>query len=90
VKFVCKLCTNDHLTHLCPNIAATASLLYLPLAMPTNPFAHNQDMALSSSNVGNVVGGSQNQVTQDNDCLCINMVNSQVNVATLSRDYSSS
>jgi hypothetical protein len=37
-----------------------------------------------------VVGGSQNPPSQDDDCLCINMVNSQVHVATRSRDYSSS
>jgi hypothetical protein len=54
----------------------------------TNPFPHNQHMASSSSNVGNVASGSQNPPTQDNDRLCINMVKSQVNVATRSGDYS--
>jgi hypothetical protein len=47
-------------------------------------------MASRSSNAGNVAGGSQNPPAQDSDCLCINMVNSQVNVVTQSRDYSSS
>jgi hypothetical protein len=46
-------------------------------------------MASSSSKSGNVVGGSQNPLSQDNNHLCINMVNSQVHVATWSRDYSS-
>jgi hypothetical protein len=47
-------------------------------------------MASSSSNAENVTSGSQNPPAQDDDHLCINMVKSQVNVATRSRDYSSS
>jgi hypothetical protein len=39
---------------------------------------------------GNVAGGSQNPSLQDDDHLCINMVDVKVNVATRSRDYSSS
>jgi hypothetical protein len=46
-------------------------------------------MALSSSNAKNVAGGSQNPPAQDNDRLCINMVNSLVNLATQSRNYNS-
>jgi hypothetical protein len=30
VKFPCNLCTNDHLTHLCPKIVKVARLLSLP------------------------------------------------------------
>jgi hypothetical protein len=60
VKFPCKLCIDDHLTHLFPKLAESARLLSLPLAVLMNPFPHNQHMALSSSNVGNVDGGSQN------------------------------
>jgi hypothetical protein len=47
-------------------------------------------MASSSSNAGNAASGGQNPPAQDNDHLCINMVKSQVNVATWSRNYSSS
>jgi hypothetical protein len=90
VKFPCNLCTDDHLTHLCPKLVEAARLLSLPPTVLTNPFPHNQHMASSSSNARNVVGGSQNPPTQDGDHLCINMVNSQVNVATRSHDYSSS
>jgi hypothetical protein len=67
-----------------------ARLLSLPPIVLTNPFPHNQHMASRSSNVKNVVGGIQNAPPQDGDCLCINMVNYQVNVATRSQDYSSS
>jgi hypothetical protein len=46
-------------------------------------------MASSSLNVGNVASGSQNPSTEDDDHLCINMVKSEVNIATWSRNYSS-
>jgi hypothetical protein len=58
VKFPCKLCTNDHLTHLCPKLAEAARLLSIPLVVLTNPFPHNQHMASISSNAGNASGGS--------------------------------
>jgi hypothetical protein len=44
-------------------------------------------MASSSSNAENVASGIQKPLAQDNDNLCINMVKSEVNVATQSRDY---
>ena len=56
--------------------------------MLTNPFPH-QHLASSSSNVGNVAGGGQNQQSQDGDRLCINMVDEKIDVATRSWDYSS-
>jgi hypothetical protein len=90
VKFPYKLCIDNHLTHLCTKIVKPGRLLPLPPAMLTNHFPHNQHMALSSSNAENVVDGIQNPLTQDDDHLCINMVNSQVNVATWPCDYSSS
>jgi hypothetical protein len=90
VKFPCNLCIDDHLTYLCPKLVEVVRFLSLPPAMLTNPFPHNHYMASSSSNVGNVVSGSQNPAAQDSDHLCINMVRSQVNVATRSCNYSSS
>jgi hypothetical protein len=90
VKFPCKLCTNDQLAHLCPKLVESTRLLSLPPVMLMNPFPHNQHMALSSSNARNAIGGSQNSSLQDNDCLCTNMVDVKVHVATRSRDYSSS
>jgi hypothetical protein len=47
-------------------------------------------MTLRSSNSRNVVSGNQNPPAQDDDCICVNMVKSHINVATQSRDYSSS
>jgi hypothetical protein len=87
VKFPYKLCIDDNLAHLCPKLAEAAKLLSLSLIVLTNTFPNNQHMASSSSNVENVSGGNQNPPTQDGDRLCINMVKSEVNVATRSRDY---
>ena len=38
VKFPCKLCTNDHLTHLCPKLVEAVRLLNLLPVVLTNPF----------------------------------------------------
>jgi hypothetical protein len=90
VKFPRKLCTDDHLTHLCPKLEEVARLLSQPPIVLANPFLHDQHMASNSSNVGNAVSGNLNPPTHDDDHLCVNMVKSQINVATWSHDYSSS
>jgi hypothetical protein len=90
VKFPCILCMDDHLTHLCPKLAKAARLLNLLPVVLTNPFPHNQHLALSSSNNGNVSGGTQNPPSQDGDYVCINMVDAKIHIAIPSRDYSSS
>jgi hypothetical protein len=41
VKFPCKLCMDDHLTHLFPKLVEVARLLNLPPIVLTNPFPHN-------------------------------------------------
>jgi hypothetical protein len=82
VKFPYNLCTDDHLTHLCPKLAEVARLLSQLLDVLMNPFPHNQHLASSSSNVGNAAGGGQNQQSQDGNRLCINMVDEKINVAT--------
>ena len=84
VKFPCKLCTDDHLTHLCPKLAEAARLLNLPPVVLTNPFPHNQHLASSYSNAGNAPGGSQNPLSQDGDHVCINMVDEKIDIATRS------
>jgi hypothetical protein len=63
VKFPCKLCTNNHLTHLCPKIVEATRLLSLLPAVLTNLFPHNHQMASSSSNAENEASGSQNPPT---------------------------
>jgi hypothetical protein len=89
VKFPCNLCTDDHLTHLCPKLMEPARILSLSPVMLTNHFPHKKHMASSSSNAENVASGSQNPLTQDSDRLCINMVKYELNTATQSHDYSS-
>jgi hypothetical protein len=90
VKFPCKLCKYDHLTHLCPKIEEASRLLSQPPTVLTNPFPHNQHMASGTSNTGNASSGSQNPSTHEGGHLCVNMVKSQIDVATRSRDYGSS
>jgi hypothetical protein len=63
VKFPCKLCTDDHLTHLFPKLEKVVRLLYQLPDVMTNPFPHNHHMALSSSNARNVSSGNQNPLT---------------------------
>jgi hypothetical protein len=70
VKFPCNLCTYAHLTHLCPKLAEATRLLSLPPTVLKNPFPHNQQMTLSSSNARNVVGGSQKR-----ELHCLSLLN---------------
>jgi hypothetical protein len=90
VKFPYNICIDDNLTHLCPKLEEAARLLSLPPTVLANPFFHNQHMTSSSSNSINSMIGSQKPPTHDSGRLCINMVKSQINVATRSHDYSSS
>jgi hypothetical protein len=90
VKFPCKLCKDDHLTHLCPKLEEASRLLSQPPIVLTNLFPHNQHMASGSSNTRNASSGNQNPSTHEGDHLCVNMVKSQINVATRSHDYGSS
>jgi hypothetical protein len=89
VKFSCKLCTDDHLTHLYTKLVEAARILNLPISVLTNPFPHNHHLASSSSNAGNASGGSQNPPSQDGDRVCINIA-TKIDIATHSQDYSSS
>jgi hypothetical protein len=90
VKFLCKLCTNGHLTQLCPKLVEARRILNLPPAVLTNPFPHNQHLASSSLSAENASGGSQNPQSQDGDRVFINMVDVKIDIATCSRDYISS
>jgi hypothetical protein len=47
-------------------------------------------MASGASNTGNASSEGQNPSTYEGGHLCVNMVKSQIDVATRSRDYSSS
>lgn len=48
VKFPCKICDDDYLTHLCPRIEEDSSLLSQLLVVLTNLFPHNKHMASGS------------------------------------------
>ena len=82
VKFPIKICTDDHLTHLCPKLAEAARLLAQSPTVLTNPFPLNQHLASSFSNAKNATSGGQNQQLQDDNRLCINMVDAKIDVAT--------
>jgi hypothetical protein len=90
VKFSCKLCKDDHLTHLCPNIEESSRLLSQPLVVLTNPFPHNQHMDSGSSKIENASSEIQNPSTHEGDRLCVNTVKYQIDVATQYHDYGSS
>jgi hypothetical protein len=90
LKFPYKLCKYYHLTHLFPKIKEALRLLSQPSAVLTNPFPHNQLMVSETSNTGNVLSGSQNPSEHEGGHLWINMVKSQIDVATRSCDYGSS
>jgi hypothetical protein len=59
VKFLCKICTDDHLTHLFPQLAEAQKLLaqQQPVVL-TNPFPQGKNMAQDSTSTS-MVGGSQ-------------------------------
>jgi hypothetical protein len=90
VNFPCELCKNDHLTHLCPKLAEAMRLLSQSPSVLKNPFPDNQHLASISSKEGNATSGSQNPPSQDDHCLCINMVDAKVHVGTQTHNYSSS
>jgi hypothetical protein len=88
VKFPCKLC--KHLTHICPKIKEALRLLSQPPTVLTNPFPHNNHMASEAPKTRNALSRSQNPSAHEGGHICINMVKSQIDVATRSRDYDSS
>jgi hypothetical protein len=90
VKFPCKLCKEDHLTHLCPKIEEASRLIAQHPVVLTNPFPHNQNMTSGASNTRNASSGSQNPSAHDGGHQCINMVRSEISVATRTHDYGSS
>jgi hypothetical protein len=90
VKFPCKLCKDDHLTHLFPKLEESLRLLSQPPVVLTNPFPHNHHMDSSSSHTKNVSSGNQNPPAHEGDHLCVNMVKDQIDVATRSCGYGSS
>ena len=80
VKFPCKLCHEDHLTHLCPLMDQAQKLL--KAQQPTvlkDPFPQGENYALAS----NVAGGTQSSL----DPNYINIVRSLTLLQTRNRNY---
>jgi hypothetical protein len=90
VKFPCKICKDDHLTHLCPKIEEAFRLIVKQPIVMTNPFPHNQNMTSGTSNTKNASRGSQNPLAHDGGHLFFNMVKCEIILATQSRHYGSS
>ena len=65
VKFPCKLCVGDHLTHLCPKIQDAQRLLAQQgysssQAVLTNPFPQGKQLVVGANqNIGASSGGTQ-------------------------------
>jgi hypothetical protein len=90
VKFPCKICTDDHFTHLFPKLEKVLRLLSQLLVVMTNPFLNNHQMVSRSSNAGNALSGNENPPVHEGDHICVNMVKYHINVATRSCDYNCS
>ena len=89
MKFPCKLCTGDHLTHLCPKIQDAQCLLSQQgssssQAVLTNPFPQGQQLvAGANQNTGASSRGTQEGETLSN----IYMMSAHADITTRSRDY---
>ena len=70
VKFPCKLCKDDHLTHLCPHIDESSRFIAQGPAVLTNPLPHNQNM---NSRTHDQYGGDQDPPEASSGHGCINM-----------------
>ena len=84
VKFPCKLCKDDHLTHLCPRIDEASRFLAQGPVVLTNPLPHNQNMDLKSQEQS-----SENDPPEASARGCINMVRA-AKVVTRAKYYGSS
>ena len=89
VKFPCKLCGDDHLTHLCPHIEDASKFIAQRLTMFTNPLLNNQNMNLRTMDPGYVSSGTQNPPDVASGHSCINMVK-DTSVVTRAEYYGSS
>ena len=85
VNFPCKLCKDDHLTHLCPRIEEASWFIAQGPAVLTNPLPHNQNM---NSRTHDQSGGYQDPPEASGHG-CINMVHATM-VVTCVKDYGSS
>ena len=74
VKFPCKLCKDDHLTHLCPHVEDASKFIAQGPTMFTNPLPNNQNMNSMTVDPSCAFGGTQNLLEAASGHGCINMV----------------
>ena len=74
VKFPCKLCKNNHLTHLCPHMEYALRFIAQCPAVLTNPLPKNQNMNLRTNDPHCASGKDQNPSKSNTSHGCINMV----------------
>ena len=89
VKFPCKLCKDDHLTHLFPHMEDALRFIAQDPTVLTNPLPNNQTMNSRTVDPGFASGGNQNPLKANSGYGCINMVHS-TKVVTRTKDYGSS
>ena len=89
VKFPCKLCKDDHLTHLFPHMEDASRFITQGPVVLTNPLPHKQNMNLRTNDHHCVSGGDQIPSEANTSHGCINMVHA-TKVVTHAKDYGSS
>ena len=89
VKFPCKLCKDDHLTHLCPHMEDASKFIAQGPTVFTNPLPNNQNMNSRTVDLGITSCGPRNPLDAASGHGCINMVN-PTNVVMCGKEYGSS
>ena len=89
VKFPCKLCGDDHLTHLCPRMEYALKFIAQGPIVFTNPLPNNQNMNSRTMDPGSASSGTPNLLDSASGHGCINMVKA-TSVVTHEKYYGSS
>ena len=89
VKFPCKLCGDDHLTHLCSDMEDASKFIAQGPAVFTNPLPNNQNMNSRTVDPGCASSGTPNAPDVASVHGCINMVK-DTSVVMRVKDYGSS
>ena len=89
VKFPCKLCKDDHLTHLCPRMEDALRFITQGQVVLTNPLPHNQNMNSRTHDPHSASGGDKNPSKTSTGHGGINMVRA-TKVVTHAKYYGSS
>ena len=89
MKFPCKLCKDDHLTHLCPRMEYALKFIAQGPAVFTNPLLNNKNMNSRTVDPSCASGGTPNLPEAISGHGCINMVKAS-KVVTRAKYYGSS